>query len=309
MTDTFSAALADVVADLPTDLPLAAPAPVAARLAGAERAVDTTPLEEIVAGTVSAVLLVQDEVSTSGDRAEEFVSRAADVVRPGGFLVLSALAGDPDEGGPRRRLADRVSPPLRTEDRLFDAAGVEHLMLHRGLAVHRLEKHVGDDGVARFLVVGRAAVSGSERSARFIASLPFKLVTAAVVCRDAQNRLLCVFDSFRRHWTVPGGVVDAGEDPRAGAVREAVEEGGVRVEAGPLLGVFNTATPDRLLMIYGARPLDPDDPSTLEPVSRQPHEVGEVRWVPIPEALELLNSRTRWQVQQCLDAPGETWRE
>lgn len=309
MTDSFTTALADIVAGLPTDLPLAASPAAAARMAGAERAVETGPLEEIVPGTVSAVLLVDDEVSRSGDRSDEFVSRAADAVRPNGFLVLSALAGDPDEGGARRRPADRVSPPLRTSDRLFDADAVEHLLLHRGLAVQRLEKHVDAAGVERFLAVGRSPVSGQERSARFIASLPFKLVTAAVVCRDAHDRLLCVFDSFRRHWTVPGGVVDAGEDPRAGAVREAVEEGGVRVEAGPLLGVFNTAVPDRLLMIYAAAPLDPDDPATLEPVSRQPHEVGEVRWVPIPEALELLNPRTRWQVQQCLDAPGETWRE
>lgn len=309
MTDTFPAALADVVAGLPTDLPVACTPSVAAQIAGAERAVDTTPLEELVPGTVSAVLLVEDEVSRLGDRAEEFIARAADVVRPGGFLVLSALAGDPDTGGPRHRPADRVSPPLRTADRMFDGHGVEHLMLHRGLAVHRLERHTAPEGTARFLVLGRTPVSPSERSARFIASLPFKLVTAAVICRDDRDRMLCVFDSFRRHWTIPGGVVDAGEDPRAGAVREAVEEGGVRVEAGSLLGVFNTAVPDRLLMVYGASPLHPDDPTTREPVTRQPHEVGEVRWVPVSEALELLNPRTRWQVQQCLDSPGETWRE
>lgn len=309
MTDTFTNALAAVVADLPTDLPMACPAAVAARVAGAERSLDTSPIEEIVPGTVSSVLLVQDEVSRLGDRAEEFVSRAADVVRPSGFLVLSALAGDPDEGGPRRRPADRVSPPLRTQDRLFDAHAVEHLLLHRGLAVHRLEKHVDENGRDRFLVVGRAPVSGQERSARFIASLPFKLVTAAVVCRDAQDRLLCVFDAFRRHWTIPGGVVDAKEDPRAGAVREAVEEGGVRVEAGPLLGVFNTAVPDRLLMVYAATPMAPDDPTTLEPVTRQPHEIGEVRWLPIDDAIQLLNPRTRWQVERCLESPGETWRE
>ena len=166
-----------------------------------------------------------------------------------------------------------------------------------------------EGGETRFLVVGRAPVGVQERSARFIASLPFKLVTAAVVCRDDAGRILCVFDSFRRHWTIPGGVVDAAEDPRAGAVREAVEEGGIRVEAGPLLGVFNTAIPDRLLMVYAASPLLPDDPTTRSPVTRQPHEVGEVRWLPADEALELLNPRTRWQVQQCLESPGETWRE
>ncbi|HSP36722.1 MAG TPA: NUDIX hydrolase [Frankiaceae bacterium] len=309
LTDSFGSALADVVAGLPTDLPMACSPAVAARVAGAERAVDTTPLDQLVAGTVSSVLLVDDEVSRSGDRAEEFISRATDGVRPAGMLVLSALAGDPEEGGPRHRLADRVSPALRPANRVFDATGIEHLLMHRGLTVQRLEKHIAEDGTARFLVVGRAPVSTQERSARFIASLPFKLVTAAVLCQDDAGRMLLVFDSFRRHWTIPGGVVDAGEDPRAGAVREAVEEGGVRVQAGPLLGVFNTAIPDRLLMVYAAAPLDPGDPTTGRPITRQPHEIGEVRWVLVGQALEMLNPRTRWQVQQCLDRPGETWRE
>ncbi len=297
MSDSpFDVALAGVVAELPSDLP-------------SVRASDVRALDDVGVGTVSAVLLVADEVSRNGDRAEEFVSRAADVVRPGGVLVLSALAGDGRDRGPRKVVGATVSPELRTENRTFDAHGVEHLMLHRGLSVHRLEKHRGADGVERYLVVGRAAISTDERSARFIASLPFKLVTAAVVCRDAQDRMLLVFDTFRRHWTIPGGVVDAGEDPRTGALREAVEEGGVRCTAGPLLGVFNTAVPDRLLMVYGATPALPDDPTTLEPITRQPHEIGEVRWAPVDEALEMLNSRTRWQVQQCLDQPGETWRE
>lgn len=288
---SFDTALADVVGDLPSDLPF------------------VHTVDDVGVGTASAVLLVDDEVSRHGDRAEEYVSRAADVVRPGGLLVLSALVGDGRDHGPRKVVGATVSPELRTEVRTYDAHGVEHLMQHRGLTVHRLEKHRGSDGAERFLVVGRTAISTDERSARFIASLPFKLVTAAVVCRDAQDRLLCVFDTFRRHWTIPGGVVDAGEDPRTGALREAVEEGGVRCAAGPLLGVFNTVVPDRLLMIYGATPALPDDPTTLTPTTRQSHEIGEVRWVPVAEALELLNPRTRWQVEQCLEHPGETWRE
>lgn len=305
----FDQALADVVARLPTDLPMACTSTVAGRFAGLERAVVTVPVEEIEPGTVSAVLFVEDEVSRFGDRAEEFVSRAADVVRPGGTVVLSARAGTDGPPGPRKVPAASVSPALRTESRGFDEHGMEHLLLHRGLSVQRLERHRDADGAERLLVVGTAPIGVQERSARFIASLPFKLVTAAVVCRDDEGRLLCVFDSFRRHWTIPGGVVDAGEDPRTGALREAVEEAGVRVQAGPLLGTFNTVVPDRLLMVYGATPLDADDPTTRNPTTRQPHEVGEVRWVPVDEALALLNPRTRWQVEQCLEHPGETWRE
>lgn len=258
-------------------------------------------------GDASAALLVADEVSSDGDRAEELVSLAADAVRPAGLVVLTALADEPRMPAgqqPRGVPADRDSPVARDTPRTYTAAEVEHLLLHRGLAVHRLERH-GD----RWLVVARVPVSEQERSDRFIASLPFKLVTAAVVCRDDDGRLLCVFDTYRRHWTIPGGVVDAGEDPRAGAVREAFEESGMRVRAGALLGVFSIATPDRLLLAYAARPVEPAGPEVVRPRTRQPQEVGEVTWLPVDEALARLNHHTRWQVERCLDAPGETWRE
>jgi len=40
-------------------------------------------------------------------------------------------------------------------------------------------------------------------------------------------------------WTFPGGYVDFGENVADGAARETLEEVGMRVTLGPLLGVFN----------------------------------------------------------------------
>jgi ADP-ribose pyrophosphatase YjhB (NUDIX family) len=39
------------------------------------------------------------------------------------------------------------------------------------------------------------------------------------------------------HWTLPGGGIDFGEDPRAAAVREVFEETGLRVEVDELVTV------------------------------------------------------------------------
>jgi 8-oxo-dGTP diphosphatase len=40
-------------------------------------------------------------------------------------------------------------------------------------------------------------------------------------------------------WTLPGGGLDFGEDPEAGATREVLEETGYAVELGDLIGIRN----------------------------------------------------------------------
>lgn len=44
---------------------------------------------------------------------------------------------------------------------------------------------------------------------------------------------------LRGEWSIPGGVLEVGETLRQAAVREALEETGLRVEVGELLGVYD----------------------------------------------------------------------
>ncbi len=69
------------------------------------------------------------------------------------------------------------------------------------------------------------------------AGLPTKRVIAPGRLRDEQGRVLLCRLTYKNEWDLPGGVVEVGEAPAAGLVRELQEELGVTVEVGELLTV------------------------------------------------------------------------
>jgi ADP-ribose pyrophosphatase YjhB (NUDIX family) len=90
-------------------------------------------------------------------------------------------------------------------------------------------------------------------------------VGVAVVITDAAGRVLLVQRSSGQFgtglWCLPCGYVEWGEDLRAAAAREALEEAGVAVEVGDVVQVaVNRHEPDRptVGIWFGARRVDPD---------------------------------------------------
>jgi len=109
---------------------------------------------------------------------------------------------------------------------------------------------------------------------------------AAAVAVDSAGRV-CLLRQYRHAgggwlWEVPAGKRDPGEEPLATVQRELAEEAGVRAIRWTPLGSILT-TPgfcDERIHLYLARELD------RVPAMPGEHELLEVHWVELPEALE-----------------------
>jgi 8-oxo-dGTP diphosphatase len=87
---------------------------------------------------------------------------------------------------------------------------------------------------------------------------PDPKVAVVVLIRKERQVLLVqrVFEPQRGHWTLPSGFVDAGEDPRAAAIRECQEETGLDVGDLKLLDVIFSQEYPRgasILLLYEAQ--------------------------------------------------------
>jgi ADP-ribose pyrophosphatase YjhB (NUDIX family) len=76
-----------------------------------------------------------------------------------------------------------------------------------------------------------------------------RLSVSAVVWRDEPGgELLLMQRSDNRHWGLPGGYVEIGESVADAAAREVLEETGVRIGLGRLVGVYSD--PARQVIAY-----------------------------------------------------------
>jgi 8-oxo-dGTP diphosphatase len=92
-------------------------------------------------------------------------------------------------------------------------------------------------------------------------------VGGVVVGHDA--RLLLVLrgqEPAKGTWSVPGGRVERGESDAQATAREVLEETGLGVEVGPLVGTVERGAPDGavyLIRDYLCRPLPGADPMAV----------------------------------------------
>ncbi|MDG4821904.1 NUDIX domain-containing protein [Asanoa sp. WMMD1127] len=128
-----------------------------------------------------------------------------------------------------------------------------------------------------------------------------------VVVNDA-GELLLIRRSDNENWALPGGAMDLGESLPDTAVRETLEETGVRVEITGLVGIYtdprhvllytsNGEVRQECSIVFVARPTD----GTPTPSA----ESAEVRWTAPSDAATLPMDRSmRMRIDQFLKSPG-----
>lgn len=61
-------------------------------------------------------------------------------------------------------------------------------------------------------------------------TLPKRISSAAMILETHEGEAIIVKANYKTYWTFPGGVIDPGETPKQGAIRETFEEIGIRVD-------------------------------------------------------------------------------
>jgi len=117
---------------------------------------------------------------------------------------------------------------------------------------------------------------------------PSYTVGAISIIERPDGHVLLVRQAYRQRWGVPGGLLKRGEDPAVGARREVFEEVGIAIELMGPPAVVVDARPQRVDLVYRARPVTMAEVGEARPSSP---EIVEVGWF-APDALPELQFET-----------------
>lgn len=138
--------------------------------------------------------------------------------------------------------------------------------------------------------------------------LPRIPASAGALIFDGSGRLLIVNPTYKKHWTIPGGIMEAdGETPWEGCRREVREEVGLDVTRGRLV-VVDFLRPRRrnaggMRFLFDCGVFEDDE---LAAIMLQEEELSEHRLAEPADALEILSGPLRRRVGAALEAgPGE----
>jgi 8-oxo-dGTP diphosphatase len=98
---------------------------------------------------------------------------------------------------------------------------------------------------------------------------------------DERGRVLVMQRRDYGHWEPPGEVLKVGEAVEQGLKREVEEETRLKVNVGPLVGVYENPAHGVLSLVFHCTP-EGGAPATSD-------EAMEVQWVTVEEAYRILN--------------------
>ena len=204
------------------------------------------------------VSLSHDLPDTSADRLFAVARRLARTLRQSGAVRadgINLLVADGEPAGQEVLHAHlHVIPRFPGDGFEMEAAAWRNPPPTR----EELDTHAG--GLTR-------AEDPDEWTRLWYRGLPAKRIGAGVVFTDSEARVLLVRPTYKEHWEIPGGLVEAGESPDTAAVREVVEELSIGRPLGRLLCVDwvppRDPQTDGLMFLFDGGPLDPADVTAI----------------------------------------------
>jgi 8-oxo-dGTP diphosphatase len=121
-----------------------------------------------------------------------------------------------------------------------------------------------------------------------LAELAKSVVVALVFIRKEESILLVKQDYGQQYWSLPGGVMEAGESIEQAAVREVREETGLEIRLGRLVGVYSKPGRGELALTFEGEASGGE--------LRADNEIMEARFFPLAELPENMRPHLRQRV-------------
>ncbi|HEY4006351.1 MAG TPA: UTRA domain-containing protein [Pseudonocardia sp.] len=126
--------------------------------------------------------------------------------------------------------------------------------------------------------------------------LPRHSVSVTGVVIGSEERVLAIKRADDERWVPPGGVLELGETPEQGVIREVMEETGVEVRPDRLIGVYKNMDLGVVSMVFLCRPVGGRE--------RTSTESDVVVWLSRPEAEELMPEARAVRVADAFRGDG-----
>lgn len=140
----------------------------------------------------------------------------------------------------------------------------------------------------------------------YFQTLPRKICSAAALFFNERGQLLIVKPTYRDHWLLPGGGVEADESPRLACIREIQEEIGLALSTVTLLCVDYLSKdgdrPELMAFIFHGKTLRADE---IRGIVLPEDELSEFRFIDPIEAPAFLSVRMAGRLPHCLRAREE----